>query len=117
MAEEKMRLLEETEMTRHANQENDAATLIQSHVRRRISVMKCANGRVEMGLHERILMYIERFTVDGDFFSFIKSLNDDYIRLERTITSIIEREEKMAKVSSICTFSLFYLQFRSHLHL
>ena len=42
-------------------------------------------------------MYIERFVVDGCMFSFIKSINDDYIRYERTITSTIEREEKLAQ--------------------
>ena len=100
MAEERKRHLEELEKTRQTNLMHDAATLIQSHVRRRISMMNCANRRIEMGMHERLLMYIERFTVDGDFFLFIKSLNDDYTRFERTITSTIEREEKLARVRS-----------------
>jgi hypothetical protein len=36
-------------------------------------------------------MYTERFAVDGCMFSFIKSINDDYIRYEQIIKSTIER--------------------------
>ena len=68
------------------------------HVKGKLSTMRAANKRVEIGLHQRLLLYIERFSVDGDFFSLMKHINDDYIRFERTITSTIEREEKMAKV-------------------
>lgn len=103
MAEERLRHLEEMKKAKQADEEHDAAVLIQSHARRRISIKHCVNKRVEMGLHERLLMYIERFSVDGDFFVLMKSLNDDYLRFERTITSTIEREEKMAKV---CVMSL-----------
>ena len=42
-------------------------------------------------------MYLERYVVDGCLFSFVKSINDDYLRYERTIITTIEREEKMAK--------------------
>ena len=42
-------------------------------------------------------MYLERYSTDGDMWSFVKSINDDYIRYERTIKTTIEREEKMAK--------------------
>jgi len=41
-------------------------------------------------------MYLERYVVDGCLFSFVKSINDDYLRYERTIKHTIEREEKMA---------------------
>ena len=93
--------MEEQEKARQANQENDAATLIQSHARRRISAARCANRLVELGLHERLLIYIERFTVDGNFFDLVSSINKDYMHFERTITSTIEREEKLAKVSLV----------------
>ena len=42
-------------------------------------------------------MYLERYVVDGCLFSFVKSINDDYLRYDRTIITTIEREEKMAK--------------------
>jgi len=41
-------------------------------------------------------MYLERYVVDGCLFSFVKSINDDYQRYERTIRHTIEREETMA---------------------
>jgi hypothetical protein len=99
MAAEREKLVEEQERVKQANQEHEAAKLIQSHVRRRIAKMHCANRLVELGLHERLLLYIERFWVDGNFFDFMRSINDDYIRFERTITTTIEREEKLAQVS------------------
>lgn len=107
MAEERRNHQEELEKTRQINLMHNAATLIQSHVRRRISTMNCANRRIEICMHERILMFIERFTVDGDFFLLIKSLNDDYIKFERTIRSTIEREEKLARVSSFAMLASF----------
>lgn len=55
MADERQRFLEEQEKARQTNQEQEAATLIQSHVRRRIAKMHCANRLVEIGLHERLL--------------------------------------------------------------
>lgn len=42
-------------------------------------------------------MYLERYVVDGCMWSFVKSINDDYLRYERTVAHIIDREEKMAK--------------------
>ena len=98
MADERVLRLRDQEKKQQANQKHEAATKIQAHVRRQIGTMRAANKRVEIGLHQRLLLYIERFSVDGDFFSLMKHINDDYIRFERTITSTIEREEKMAKV-------------------
>eukprot|EP00804_Cyclotella_cryptica_P003080 CCRYP_006079-RA/>CCRYP_006079-RA protein AED:0.07 eAED:-0.01 QI:0/0/0/1/0.5/0.33/3/0/431 len=65
MAEDKFRILQEMEKVRVADLENEKATIIQSYFRRCISMKKCANRRIEMDLHERLLMYVERFTVDG----------------------------------------------------
>ena len=55
-------------------------------------------------------MYLERYSTDGDMWSFVKSINDDYIRYERTIKTTIEREEKMAK-TFVEKVRLQYLQF------
>ena len=98
MADERVLRLRDLEKKQQANQKHEAATKIQAHFRRQIGTMRAANKRVEIGLHQRLILYIERFSVDGDFFSLMKHINDDYIRFERTITSTIEREEKMAKV-------------------
>lgn len=107
MTEERLLRLRELEKEQQANQAHEAATKIQAHVRRRISKLIRRNRLVEIGLHARLLLYIERFSVDGDFFSLMKSINDDFIRYERTITSTIEREEKMAKVRCIsCRYRL-----------
>ncbi|KAL7539952.1 hypothetical protein ACHAXR_009742 [Thalassiosira sp. AJA248-18] len=97
LAEERRRQLEEQEKARHASQEKDSATTIQKHCRTVLAKAKCANRRIEFGLHRRLLMYLERYVVDGCMWSFVKSINDDYIRYERTISHTIEREEKMAK--------------------
>lgn len=97
LAEEKKKRLQEEEEARVAFLESDAATIIQKHYRRCLSIGVCTNRRIELGLHERLLMYLERYRVDGSFFSFVKSINDDYIRYERTITNTIDREERLAK--------------------
>ena len=97
LKEEKKRQMEEQEKARVASVEKDSAIIIQKHCRRILTLQEVANRRIEMGLHERLLMYIERYAVDGCMFSFVKSINDDYLRYERTITNTIDREEKMAK--------------------
>ena len=40
--------------------------------------------------------FLERYAVDGDFFSFVKSINDDYNRFARTIQATILREQNLA---------------------
>ncbi|KAL9189729.1 hypothetical protein ACHAXT_009404 [Thalassiosira profunda] len=97
LAEEKRRRLEEQEKERQESLKEDSAIVIQKHCRRILDTAKCANRRIELGLHSRLLMYMERYAVDGCLFSFVKSINDDYLRYERTIRHTIEREEKMAK--------------------
>lgn len=99
MADERQRFLEEQEKARQTNQEQEAATLIQSHVRQRIAKMHCANRLVEIGQQ----------SLDGNLFDFFKSINDDYIRFERTITTTIEREEKLAQVSAWCGSHLVFM--------
>ena len=76
--------------------EKDAAIIIQKHARRLLSIEIVKNRKIELGLHQRLLMYLERYVVDGCLFSFVKSINDDYLRYERTIKTTIEREETMA---------------------
>ncbi|KAL7490966.1 hypothetical protein ACHAWT_000819 [Skeletonema menzelii] len=97
LAELRRIYLEEQEKDRVATTERNAATLIQSVYRRHLDEIKCKNRRIEMGLHGRLLMYLERFTIDGCMWTFVKSINDDYLRFERTIKGVIHREEKMAK--------------------
>ena len=97
LAELRMRYLEEQERDRVATTERNAATLIQSIYRRHLDKIKCANRRIEMACHSRLLMYLQRFAIDGCMWTFVKSINDDYHRLERTIKHVIHREEKMAK--------------------
>ncbi len=99
------RRLEEERQRKHEEQERDrivclkenAAILIQSVFRRRLCVQKCINRRIEMSLCDRLLIYLERYAIDGCMWSFVKSINDDYLRFERTIKNVITREEKMAK--------------------
>jgi hypothetical protein len=97
LREERRLLLETKEKARVEILQHHSATIIQKHCRRMLAIAKCEQKQIELGLHLRLLMYIERFVVDGCMFSFIKSINDDYIRYERTITSTIEREEKLAQ--------------------
>ena len=97
MREERRLLLETKEKARVEMLQHHSATIIQKHCRRVLAIAKCEIKQIELGLHLRLLMYIERFAVDGCIFSFLKSINDDYIRYERTITSTIEREEKLAQ--------------------
>lgn len=97
LAELRRLYLEEQEKDRVATTRSNAATLIQSVYRRRLDQVKCKNRRIEMSLHGRLLMYLERFAIDGCMWTFVKSINDDYLRFERTITNVIDREEKMAK--------------------
>lgn len=97
LAEEKRRQLAEQEKSRVAFVEKNSVIVIQKHVRRILDKSKCANKRIEMKMNLRLLMYLERFAVDGDMWSFVKSINNDFIRYERTITHTIDREEKMAK--------------------
>ena len=73
------------------------ATIIQKYYRRRLSKVKCANRKIELNLHERLLMYLERYLVDGCVWTLVKSINNDYSRYERTIKNIIDREERMAR--------------------
>jgi len=96
LAEEKKRQLEEEEKALVASIEKDSAIIIQKHARRLLSIEIVKNRKIELGLHQRLLMYLERYVVDGCLFSFVKSINDDYLRYERTIKHTIEREEKMA---------------------
>ena len=97
LREERRLLLDTKEKARVEMLQHHSATIIQKHCRRVLAIAKCENKQIELGLHLRLLMYIERFAVDGCIFSFLKSINDDYIRYERTITSTIEREEKLAQ--------------------
>lgn len=97
LREERRLLLETKEKARVEVLQHHSATIIQKHYRRVLAIAKCEHKQIELGLHFRLLMYIERFVVDGCIFSFIKSINDDYIRYERIITSTIEREEKLAQ--------------------
>lgn len=97
LSEERKRRIEEIENARLASVERDSAVVIQKHFRRCLSKSKCANRKVELSLHGRLLMYLERFRLDGCLWSFMKSINDDYVRYERTIQNTIEREEKYAK--------------------
>lgn len=97
LAEERRRRLEAAEKARVGEVRKHSAIVIQKHCRRILSKEKCSNRRIELGLHQRLLMYLERYTVDGCMWSFVKSINDDYKRYERTIIHTIEREEKMAK--------------------
>ena len=97
LAEEQKRQKEEEEKAREASIENDSAIIIQKHARRLLSIEIVKNRKIELCLHQRLLMYLERYVVDGCLFSFVKSINDDYLRYERTIITTIEREEKMAK--------------------
>jgi len=105
LAEERRRQLEAAEKARAASLKKDSAVVIQKHCRRILSKAKCSNRRIELGLHQRLHMYLERYVVDGCMWSFVKSINDDYLRYERTIAHTIEREEKMAKtfVDKVCT--------------
>ena len=97
LREERRLLLETKEKARVEVLQHHSAIIIQKYCRRVLAIAKCEHKQIELGLHLRLLMYIERFVVDGCLFSFIKSINDDYIRYERTITSTIEREEKLAQ--------------------
>ena len=97
LAELRRLYLEEQEQDRVASTERNAATLIQSVYRRHLGKIKCKNRRIEISLHGRLLMYLERFAIDGCMWTFVKSINDDYLRFERTIKNVIHREEKMAK--------------------
>jgi len=97
LAELKRLCQQERERDRIASMERNAATLIQSIYRRHLGQIKCRNRRIEMNLHGRILIYLERYAIDGCLWTFVKSINEDYRRFERTITSVIQREEKMAK--------------------
>ena len=96
LAEERKRQQEEEEKARVASTEKDSAIIIQKHARRLMSIEIVKNRKIELGLHQRLLMYLERYVVDGCLFSFVKSINDDYLRYERTIRTTIEREETMA---------------------
>jgi len=96
LAEEKKRQQEEEEKALVASIEKDSAIIIQKHARRLLTIEIVKNRKIEMGLHQRLLMYLERYVVDGCLFSFVKSINDDYLRYERTIRTTIEREETMA---------------------
>ncbi len=99
--------------------QNDSVIIIQKHCRRVLALNIFAARRIELGLHLRVsvhlcsylynsihasifvlillyslcqlLMFLERFAVDGCMFSFLKSINDDYARYETTLTSTIER--------------------------
>lgn len=97
LAELRRLYLEEQEKDRVATTKRNAATLIQSVYRRHLGQVKCKNRRIEISLHGRLLMYLERFAIDGCMWTFVKSINDDYLRFERTIKNVIDREEKMAK--------------------
>mmetsp|Transcript_10915 Transcript_10915/g.16656 ORF Transcript_10915/g.16656 Transcript_10915/m.16656 type:complete len:893 (-) Transcript_10915:686-3364(-) len=97
LAELRRFYLEEQEKDRVATTNRNAATRIQSVYRRHLDQIKCENRRIEMSLHGRLLMYLERFAIDGCMWTFVKSINDDYLRFERTIKNVIDREEKMAK--------------------
>ncbi|KAL7453460.1 hypothetical protein ACHAWC_005139, partial [Mediolabrus comicus] len=97
LEDERQRKHEEQEKDRIASLKENAATLIQSVFRRHLDVQKCINRKLEMSLHDRLLIYLERFAIDGCMWSFVKSINDDYLRFERTIKNVITREEKMAK--------------------
>jgi len=96
LAEEKKRQKEEEEKALVASIEKDSAIIIQKHARRLLTIEIVKNRKIELGLHQRLLMYLERYVVDGCLFSFVKSINDDYQRYERTIRHTIEREETMA---------------------
>lgn len=85
LEEERQRKHEEQERDRIASLKENAATLIQSVFRRHLDVQKCNNRRIEMSLHDRLLIYLERYAIDGCMWSFVKSINDDYLRFERTI--------------------------------
>ncbi len=98
LAEERQRMLEETERARVKSVEKDAATVIQRNCRVCLAKKTCKNRRIELScLHSRLLMYVERFMVDHCLWSLMRSINTDYIRYERTIINIVEREEKLAK--------------------
>lgn len=98
LADERQKLLEEKERVRVKSLEKDAATIIQRNCRVCLAKRKCKNRRIELGyLHSRLLMYVERFMVDHCLWSLMRSINKDYIRYERTIINIVEREEKLAK--------------------
>lgn len=97
LAYKKLQQLAEQETVRLTTLEFDSAVVIQKHYRRCQANSHVANRKIEMGLHSRLLIYLERYVVDGCMFSFVKSINDDYLRYDRTITNTIEREEKMAK--------------------
>lgn len=89
--------IEKQQTDRISFMERNAATLVQSVYRRHLGKIKCKNRRIEMSLHSRLLMYLERYAIDGCMWTFVKSINGDYLRFERTIKNVIEREEKMAK--------------------
>ena len=57
-------------------------------------------------------MYTERFAVDGCMFSFLKSINDDYIRYERIIKSTIERYD----LCLVFSLSLLYVFLQNAVH-
>jgi len=97
LAELRRLFQQKQERDRIASMERNAATLIQSVYRRHLDKIKCKNRRIEMSLHGRLLIYLERYAIDGDMWKFVKSINDDYLRFERTIKNVIQREEKMAK--------------------
>ena len=54
LAEEKIRLLEEQEKAKVQSVKKDSAIVIQKHGRSMLSKAKCANRRIELGLHKRV---------------------------------------------------------------
>ena len=47
-------MLKEQEKARVASVEKDSVTIIQKHCRRILATAKCANRKIELGLHRRV---------------------------------------------------------------
>lgn len=54
LTEERRKMLKEQEKARVASVEKDSVTIIQKHCRRILATAKCANRKIELGLHRRV---------------------------------------------------------------
>ena len=96
LAEDRLLRSAEAERALRSAARERAALSIQRLLRGFLARRRVTERKIELGLHDRLVGLLDRLTIDGDLWTFLKNINADYRRYERLIDLILEREDTMA---------------------